>query len=121
MVSGRYWQGVLQAINAPVILFGLALLSTSTSTVMIIWKGELQTTEAKLLVAAGGASLMLVTIGMVFVLAWFKPRNLMFTAEAHLEEERLRSEGADQTTTRQFITIEPEVEFFGEGQEEGQE
>lgn len=121
MVEGKYWQGILQAVNAPVILFGLALLSTSTATVMIIWQGNLGTTDSKLLVAAGGASLILVTIGMVFVLAWFKPQNLMFTAEAHLELEGLKSEGAVQPITRQFITAEPEIEVLGEDLEEEQE
>jgi len=113
MLAGKDWQGVLQSINAPVILFGLGLLVVSTATVLIVSQGELDSSERlwvaseRLWVVIGGASLILTVFVMVFALCWFRPKNLMFTAAAHLEQYRLTNQV--ELVASERISIEPTI------------
>lgn len=113
MLEGKYWQDVLRAINAPVILFGLGLLVVLSATVLIVSTGGLDSSERlwvaseRLWVAIGGAGLILTVFVMVFTLCWFHPTHLMFTAEAHLEQYRLTSQVMLVASER--ISTEPTI------------
>jgi len=113
VLESKSWQDVLRAINAPVILFGLVLLVVLTATVLIVTTGGLDSSERlwvaseRLWVAIGGAILIQTVLAMVFALCWFRPTNLMFTAEAHLEQYRL--EHQVELIARDRFSAEPMI------------
>jgi len=61
----------------------------------------------RLWIAIGGAILILTVLAMVFTLCWFRPRNLMFTAEAHLEQYRLTNQV--ELVAPERISVEPTI------------
>ena len=64
--------------------------------------------------------LMLIDLLMVFLICWFHPTHLMYTAEAHLEEQRIRNAGQKEVVTPNRITSEPTIEEVNVAEDEGQ-
>ena len=65
------------SITAPVLLFSLAILVIGGTTVSIVGISDLGSSD-KLLLALGAGVLFLEILLMVFLLTWFKPRNLVY-------------------------------------------
>ena len=94
MGEQRGWGRILQSITAPVVLFGLVTLVIGGTTVAVVGFSDLS--PGRILVVLGAGVLFLVILLMVFLLTWFKPRNLIYSEAGYLEE-RAMAWGAENT------------------------
>ena len=88
------WCKVIEAITAPLGFFVLALLIIESFLSIVLLAGNLQE-ENKMIGIYIGISLFIAVIIVVFILVWFKPKNLTFDKESHLIDQGKASFGSD--------------------------
>lgn len=81
------------AMTTPADLFGLMFRAVVEGTLRLATSGAFDSSGA-LLVAIGGALLLLVNTILVFILAWFRPENVMYGLAGH------PTEGTEDTKDR---------------------
>jgi len=81
------WSKILQSITAPVILFGLILLVLGSVAITTLI-ADLGVWFKVAILGFIWCTVVGVLVG-VFVLTWFKPKNLIYTEAGHTEEARL--------------------------------
>jgi hypothetical protein len=79
---------IIEAINAPLGFYVLALLIVEAFLGSVVIGGNLEQRD-KMTGIWIGVVMFIVVILMVFILAWFKPENITFDREAHLRAREL--------------------------------
>ena len=84
-MSGRQGTGIklLEAVNAPLGFFVLALLIVESFLAAAMLGGSLNE-QHQLTVLCMGVGMFLIVIAAVTILVWKKPENLTFDKQAHL-------------------------------------
>ena len=102
MYEQRGWGTILRSITAPVVLFGLVTLVIGGVAATIVSFSALESSH-KLLVLLGTGVLLFLILLMVFLLAWFKPQNLIYSESGYLEESAMAWGAADSPVARDVL------------------
>ncbi len=86
-ISG--WVRLIEAVTTPLGFYVLALLIVEAFLATVLVGGNLQSDQQMTGVWAG-IILFVLVISAVFLLDWYKPKNLTFDKDAHLSEQELR-------------------------------
>lgn len=88
MLEGRRFTAALvNAVNAPLGFFVLALLIVESFLATAILKGGLKS-DNQLIVLWMGVGMFVVVVIVVALLVWNKPENLTFDKQAHLDRSK---------------------------------
>ena len=98
MKNGKeIWCKIIEAVTAPLGFFVLALLIVESFLAIVLTNSNLQQ-EYQIIGIYLGIGLFILVIFIVFILVWFKPKNLTFDKESHLIDQGKAPYGTESMT-----------------------
>jgi hypothetical protein len=81
------WKGILTSITAPVILFGLFILVLCAVSITVVLSGLSPSIICSIMLGIGALAISF--LSLVFLLVWFKPKNLIYSEDSQLKQSEL--------------------------------